>query len=139
MPRDPKMPNERWYTTELKDTDADNSVEGEAIRTITFDVPGMIKRVRVGVVGGDGEPIPVSAGLPFKIRFEWGTGDRIMTQATLADALDWPLDPSPCWKFNPGSRLIVGITPLRPSLTIQVSCKTDEMLGRGHWTATEQG
>jgi len=122
----------RFYSTGILSTDTDFAVNAEMLRTVQFDIP-----VRVVAINGAAFDLTdpqtaltqlsvVNMNLQYLFRVEYTMGDKLMTEARLADTvLGRATEPGEIgghgYNVDQGGTLICGITPLRNNIRIDIT------------------
>ena len=131
----------RFYGCTVLSTDADYTVNNEAIRIIQFDIP-CILIAQNGASVDTVVPANLSGISPlntFLFRMEYSTGDQLTTAARLASTCVGTMQNpgeigSSGYVMNPGSSLVIGITPLLPNLRVDITLHCLEARGPSNYT-----
>lgn len=130
----------RWYTQNFSSTDPAYNINSEKILRFQFDIPVRLCAMNGASVDNTGVLDYAGYGLNnFLFRAEYTNGDKLVTEAVLASTiLGTAQRPGELggvgWTMQPGSTLIVGITPLRDDLFISVALQCLEMRAATNYT-----
>lgn len=132
----------RFYRARLLSTETDYTVGTEAIRTVQFDIPGMLIAVNgsaFSTATGNALPVGVTPRGCWYFRAEYTQGDRLIIDATLAENVVGTMErPGQIggfgWMINSGANFVLGITPLIAALTIDVTLVVQEVRGPTNYT-----
>lgn len=129
----------RYYSTGVGPNDGDYQVGSEMTRTVQFDIPVRLIAVNGAAVLLDDSDIGANLfvneqnmNLFYKFRLEYTTGDKLQTASRLASTVvGTARNPGEIgghgYNIDQGASLVVGITPLLPNLTIDISFQCLEM------------
>ena len=131
----------RFYSQGLTATDADYAVGGEAIRIVQFDLPVRLVAINgactqtndVGLIVGQ-NPLD-----QFLFRLEYTQGDRLHVAARLGSTVVGTAErPGELggtgWTIDQGAAVVLGITPRRTALRIDIVLVCLEMRGPRNYT-----
>jgi hypothetical protein len=127
----------RYYSSGILSTDVDYTVNAETIRTVQFDIPCRLIALNgasFSVAAGNALPVGLGPRDTFLFRLEYTTGDRLHIASRLASTvLGTQEGPGELggtgWTIDQGAAVILGITPLLPSLRIDITMVCLEMRG----------
>ena len=130
----------RFYGATVLSTDADYTVNNEAIRIVQFDIPCIMV-----AINGSAIDSVVPANITFNplntflFRMEYSTGDQLMTAARLGSTCLGTMENpgeigSTGYVINPGASLVLGITPLLANLRIDITLHCLEARGPSNYT-----
>jgi len=135
----------RYYSTGIIGTDPDYAVNQEATRTVQFDIPCRLIAINGASVltanlSGANSLNNTNMNLQYLFRTEYTTGDRLQTQARLADEVVGTMqNPGEIgghgYNIDQGASLICGITPLQAALRIDITFVCLEMRGPRNFSA----
>ena len=132
----------RFYGASLLSTDADYTQNSESIRLVQFDMPCVLVAINGGAfntAAGNALPAGVLPNDTYLFRLEYSTGDKLMTAARLASTcIGTQENPGEIggygYTINPGATVVLGITPLLPSLRIDITLVCLEARGPSNYT-----
>ena len=130
----------RFYTCKLQATDSDYNVNSAAIRRVSFDIPCrlcIINGAAFSTAVGNALPVGVTDLNTFLISMSYSTGEKLMIEPVLASTVlgkaQFPGQIGASgWTMNPGSVMVVEITPLLASLNIHIVLQVLELRGAGN-------
>ena len=126
----------RMYSTSLSSTEADYTVNSEAIRNVQFDLPCRLVAINGAAnnIAGADTVTEANMNLMYLFRAEYTTGDRLQTDARLAaTVVGTAQNPGEIgghgYNIDQGATLSVGLTPLVADLRIDITFVCLEMRG----------
>lgn len=133
----------RYYTAALLSTEADYTVNSPTIRRVQFDIPVRLCAMNgssFNTGAGNAFPVGVEDLNTFLIQAEYSTGEKLIVNPVLASTvLGKARFPGEIgaggWTLNPGSVLILTITPLLENLRINIVLHCLEIRGASNTVA----
>jgi hypothetical protein len=137
MPWLPTAPGVAWGLNDRVTTLTNGTINVQAWTPMGFDFPSAIYAITAAVRTTDGSQISAAFGTVldvFDIQFRLAQGRLWQTSAALGSSVcgtgERPRKLGrPCWRFNNGAVLRIGITPFLANLRIDIVCYTLETYG----------
>jgi hypothetical protein len=126
----------RYYSTRLMSTDPDYVVNSEAQRLVQFDIPVRLVAINgAAIVSSDPTLLTEqNMNLTYGFRLEYTTGDKLHTNSRIASTVVGTMkNPgeigSHGYNIDQGASVVIGLTPYRADLMIDITLVCLEMRG----------